>query len=409
MKYRFRIGKQVKCWRPTWLGWLIILIVLVGLLRFLLSYSINYLAISHPVKAKTLVVEGWVETYVVLDAMDYYRDNGYERMIVTGVPITIYEFIAPYKNTAEATIFTMKYYGFTDTIYSASIPTNVYVDRTFHTGLLVKELFDEHPDWEKSVDIYSVGVHARRSRFLFSKALGSDFQVGIIAHPDRSFQAETWWKSSKGFRNVTNEMLATPYAMLAFRSDIHSSEKLLTDGRLIDQILHDRQSKNAEIADSTTSPFNREERINFHGLHYYEPDLNYRIIADIKVDTSTAPFPFATNTARRPNYRIYGKAFFTVADTACELTVYQNMDYIDHPEYGFQLFVPFQDKSNGGDTYGAGRYLDIPIPEGNTLVLDFNQAYNPYCAYSSRWSCPLVPFENRLQVKIPVGELKYNH
>ncbi len=409
MKYRFRLGKQVKCWRPTWLGWLIILIVLIGLLRFFLSYSMRYLAVSHPVNAKTLVVEGWVETYVVLDAMDYYRENGYERMIVTGVPITIYEFIAPYKNTAEATIFTMKYYGFNDTIYSASIPTNVYVDRTFHTGLLVKELFDKHPDWEKSVDIYSVGVHARRSRFLFKKALGMDFKVGIIAHPDRSFQADTWWKSSKGFRNVSNEMLATPYAMLAFRFDIHSSEKLLLDGRLIDQILLDRQSKDAEIADSTTSPFNREELNDFHGLRYFEPDLNYRFIADLKVDTSSPPFPFATNTARRPNYRIYGKAFFAVADTACELTVYQNMDYIDHPEYGLQLFIPFQDKTNGEVTYEAGRYLDVPIPEGDMIVLDFNQAYNPYCAYSSRWSCPLVPFENRLQVTIPAGELKYKH
>ncbi|MFA5419591.1 MAG: hypothetical protein WC341_14160, partial [Bacteroidales bacterium] len=214
-----RIFIRKKCWRPTWLGWLIIVIVLLAGGRLFLSYSVHFLAVNHPVKAKTLVVEGWVETYVMLDALDYYRKNGFERMIVTGIPITIYEFIAPYKNTAEAAIFTLRHYGFTDTIYRANIPTNIFTDRTYSTGLMVKSLFDAHPQWEKAVDIYSVGVHSRRSRYLFEMALGKEFDVGIIAHPDRSFQVRSWWRSSKGFRNVTNEMLATPYAMLFFNPD----------------------------------------------------------------------------------------------------------------------------------------------------------------------------------------------
>lgn len=409
MKFRFTLIRQKKCWRPTLLGWLLIFIILGVLVRMFLTFSIRYLSLNHSVNSKTLVVEGWVETYVVLDALDYFTENGYERMVVTGVPITIYEFIAPYKNTAEATVYTMQYYGFSDTIYTASIPTNIYVDRTYHTGLLVKKLFDEHPDWDKSIDIYSVGVHARRSRFLFKKALGEDFNVGIIAHTDRSFLADTWWKSSKGFRNVTNEMLATPYAMLFFNPDIENSKILLAEGQVIDDIVYSRQTKNKEFADSTLSPFNREERAEFHGLRYFEPDLTYRVIADVVVDTSTPSFPFATNTKRRPNYRVYGKATFKLNDTLCALTLYQNMDYIDHPDYGGQLFIPFQDKTNGNSSYEAGRYLDVPIPENKTIMLDFNMAYNPYCAYASRWSCPLVPFENRLSVFVKAGELKYKH
>ncbi len=409
MKYKVRIAKRTTCWRPTWLGWLLFLILAGILFRLFLIYSVRFLSQNHPVHAKTLVVEGWVETYVVLDALQYYRENGYERMVVTGIPITIYEFIAPYKNTAEATIVAMQYFGFNDTIYRANIPTNVYVDRTYHTGLMVKNLFDDHSDWEKSIDVYSVGVHSRRSRFLFQEALGPDFKVGIISHPDRTFQAESWWRSSKGFRNVTNELIATPYAMLFFNPNREASEKLLYQGRLIDEIVNLRDDKNNEIADSTVSPFNREERAAFHGLNYFEPDLTYRIRARMVVDTSAPPFPFATNTARRPTFRVYGKAEFSMHDTACVLTVFQNMDALHDPEYGNLLFLPFQDKTNGVSTYDAGRYLDISIPDSMYFWIDFNRAYNPYCAYSSRWSCPLAPFENQMNVAIRAGEKKYNH
>lgn len=404
-----RILKQKKCWRPTWLGWLILVIFLVVLFRLFLSFSVGYLAVNKTVGAKTLVIEGWVETYVLLDALKYYKENGYERMIVTGTPITIYEFIAPYRNTAEATIFALKYFGFSDTIYRADIPTNTYVDRTYHTGLMVKSLFDDHPEWEKSIDIYSVGVHSRRSRFLFRKALSDDFKVGIIAHPDRTFQAETWWKSSKGFRNVTNELLATPYAMLFFNPNRRWSIENLKKGQLIDEIVFSRQDKNKEFADSLSSPFTKDELVNFQGVNFFEPELGFRFLADLQVDTSSAPFEMETNTIRRPIYRVYGKLTFYVGDTLCVLTAYQNMDYRSHPEFGDQLFVPFRDLTNGAMTYEAGRYLDIPIPKDKNVWLDFNMAYNPYCAYAQKWSCPLVPFENHLQVSILAGEKKYKH
>jgi uncharacterized protein (DUF1684 family) len=76
-------------------------------------------------------------------------------------------------------------------------------------------------------------------------------------------------------------------------------------------------------------------------------------------------------------------------------------------EYGNLLFLPFRDKTNGKTTYGAGRYLDISFPASDSIYLDFNKAYNPYCAYDDRWSCPLVPFENHLEVSILAGEKKY--
>ena len=144
-------------------------------------------------------------------------------------------------------------------------------------------------------------------------------------------------------------------------------------------------------------------------MNYFDADPVYRVKSVFTVDTSTAVFKMPTNTERAPNYRIYGYLDFSINDMACRLTVYQNMDYVNDPEDGKYLFVPFSDKTNGNESYGAGRYIDMLIPDKSDVILDFNEAYNPYCAYSDRWSCPLVPFENYLEVRIPAGEKKYKH
>lgn len=187
------------------------------------------------------------------------------------------------------------------------------------------------------------------------------------------------------------------------------SEDNLDKAAYIAEMNRSRVEKNMEFADSTRSRFNAEERASFHGLEYFEADPNYRIEIEFITDTSTAVFKMATNTDRTPNYRVYGYLNFEIHDTSCRLTAFQNMDYKDHPEFGGYLFIPFSDKTNGKESYAAGRYIDIPIPSGSTIILDFNEAYNPYCAYADRWSCPLVPFENYLEISIPAGEKTYKH
>ena len=174
-------------------------------------------------------------------------------------------------------------------------------------------------------------------------------------------------------------------------------------------ILAKRNNKDAEITDSTVSRFNQEEREHFivKGLQYFSPDENYHVLAEFMTDTSTPIFQMPTTTDRKPNYRIYGYARFNIMDTLCKLTVYQNVDFKNSAEYDNTLFVPFNDNTNGLYTYGGGRYMDIEIPITDSMQLDFNEAYNPYCAYSSRWSCPLVPFENDLNVSIFAGEKQY--
>ena len=182
------------------------------------------------------------------------------------------------------------------------------------------------------------------------------------------------------------------------------------DPEYVEKIKEQRLIKYNELIDTATSRFNADERELFakKQLAFFEPDINYLIDAVLTVDTSAPVFKMATTTDRKPNYRIYGYLNFKVKDTLCKLTVYQNVDYMDHPEHGGYLFIPFKDNTNEFTTYGGGRYVDIEIPDSEQLILDLNTAYNPYCAYNDRWSCPLVPLSNSLDVAIFAGEKKYN-
>jgi len=366
----------------------------------------SYLTVNKPVESKTLIIEGFVPTYTVVDAVKYYNENEYDRIVVTGIPITNYEFITTYKNTAEATKLALKYYGIKDSIYLATIPTNVYIDRTYHTAVQAKQLFEEN-NWPHNFNIYSVGVHARRSRMMFREAFGKEYNIGIIAPRDRSFLPDSWWSSSKGLRNVSNEFVATTFVSLFFYPDEQESESRIHIGKYIDSIYFSREDKYLKFTDSTTSRFNKEERDHFKGFKYYDPDINYRVIADFTVDTSAPSFGMKTSTERVPTYRTYGYVEFMINDTLHKLSAYQNLAYANHPDYGKYLFIPFKDLTNTVTTYGAGRYIDIEIPKGDKVSIDFNAAYNPYCAYYDRWSCPLVPFENHLDTKIHAGEKKY--
>ena len=101
----------------------------------------------------------------------------------------------------------------------------------------------------------------------------------------------------------------------------------------------------------------------------------------------------------------YGKATFTLDGEMHTLTLYENVSKKGQVDFEPYLFLPFHDATNGEQTYGGGRYLDFPIPTNNTLVLDFNKCYNPYCAYSDKFNCPITPRINTLSIAIEVGML----
>lgn len=148
------------------------------------------------------------------------------------------------------------------------------------------------------------------------------------------------------------------------------------------------------------SPLTPEQRRNFAGLEYFPENATLELEIQVERLFDQQPMQMQTSTGGVQAYIRYGKFKFEVDGQPAELTIYQN-------ENGY--FLPFVDSLAGKETYPAGRYLEPePLP-GDRFLVDFNVAYNPYCAYNEMWSCPITPAENRLKVPIHAGEKLFQH
>jgi len=165
---------------------------------------------------------------------------------------------------------------------------------------------------------------------------------------------------------------------------------------------------NAEYRDSAHTPLRPEDRAAFTELERFAPDMRYRVTARFKPRTGKA-FAMRTTTDRLPLYEAVGQLTFTLLGRKEKLTVYRNIELSKRPDYVNYLFVPFTDLTNGESTYGGGRYLDLQGPLGKEVELDLNRAYNPYCAYGGRYSCPIPPAENHLELPVEAGVKAFHH
>ena len=182
----------------------------------------------------------------------------------------------------------------------------------------------------------------------------------------------------------------------------------VTSDKLADILLFQKEL-NAEFKDPETSPLADRFRINFETLDFFEPDTNYVVVAEFIRTPEALPFSMPTTTDRESTEVLYGIAKFTLNGKAHQLEIYQTPELITQEKYKDYLFLPFTDATNDEETYGGGRYLDLRIPDGNTIVLDFNKAYNPYCAYNKKFSCPLVPSVNNLKTAVKAGLKAFDH
>ena len=170
------------------------------------------------------------------------------------------------------------------------------------------------------------------------------------------------------------------------------------------RVREQRIAKNQEFIDTIQSPLVKSDIPTFTGLIYFEYNPRYRMKAVLKKNPNPKVFKMTTTTDRRPEYRTYGEVAFNLDGKDYALQVYQRVEPIRQPGYDKYLFLPFTDETSGRETYGGGRFLDVFIPDGDSLFLDFNQCYNPYCAYNHKYSCPIPPDENDLPIKILAGE-----
>lgn len=139
------------------------------------------------------------------------------------------------------------------------------------------------------------------------------------------------------------------------------------------------------------------------GLPFYPINDAYRVVATFKRYTNPEVIKMKTSSTRLVEYAVFGLATFKLNGETQKLTLYKTTRANLPPEYRNSMFLPFRDETSGKETYGGGRYLDVQIPEGDELVIDFNKAYHPYCAYTEGYSCPVVPKVNHLKTEILAG------
>lgn len=165
---------------------------------------------------------------------------------------------------------------------------------------------------------------------------------------------------------------------------------------------------NIEYADAKTSPLTVEDLAVFKTLDFYPITEKFFVIAKFVRTENEKPFEMKTSTDRKPMYVKYGEVSFSIDGKSFKLNIYKNIELSKKEEYKDYLFLPFSDLTCGNESYIGGKYIDMKIPKGDTIAIDFNTSYNPYCAYSHKYSCPKVPLENDLNIEIKAGVKKFH-
>lgn len=174
----------------------------------------------------------------------------------------------------------------------------------------------------------------------------------------------------------------------------------------VQEIKEYQQELNDFYMNPEESPLSKKDLRKFKrkkGHQFFSIDEGFKIQANFELEPIGNGIEMATSTTRMAAFDIYGKASFTFEGEEVLVNMYRGYDKEQPDGYDDYLFFPFRDLTSGNDTYGVGRYIDIDIPTDNIIEIDFNKAYNPYCAYSDGYSCPRVPKENFINLRIEAG------
>lgn len=211
------------------------------------------------------------------------------------------------------------------------------------------------------------------------------------------------WLKNKKNRAIT---ALIPAAVLLFAGACTREPDPAEISRHQQEIEDARAAKDRQFRNPATSPVNFSRIKNFTGLKYFPVDYNFRVPALLSITAEPEHFRVQTSTSEERVYVRTGRLRFTLNGEKHTLMTYQEANPRQQPDPN-RLFIPFTDETTGKESYGGGRYLETRVSEKGKVVLDFNQAYNPYCNYSYKYSCPIPPAENRLPIKITAGERVY--
>jgi uncharacterized protein (DUF1684 family) len=171
----------------------------------------------------------------------------------------------------------------------------------------------------------------------------------------------------------------------------------------IDSVQSIRDENVKELFGADTQILNDEEKSRVQSLDYYAIDISKKVDA-VFTEEKGRSFHLPTSSGTTKLYRKYGYVTFDWDGKKVKLTIYQDINLSKKQGFEDYLIIPFKDATSGKETYGGGRYLDFRMTNQSTVEIDFNLAYNPYCAYSYRYNCPIPPEENHLKISIDAGE-----
>ena len=163
---------------------------------------------------------------------------------------------------------------------------------------------------------------------------------------------------------------------------------------------------NSQYKDASKSPLKKKDLKRFNGLDFYLVDSSYIVIAKLERTPNERSFKLPRTGGDQANYVQYGILSFSLQGQEFKLPLYRSLEEMRDPRYKDYLFLPFTDNTSGEGSYGGGRYMDVfesKILANNTVVLNFNNTYNPYCAYNEKYTCPIVPRKNHLDIAIKAG------
>ncbi|MCC3491802.1 MAG: YdcF family protein [Microcoleus sp. PH2017_29_MFU_D_A] len=209
---RIRLIRRREMWAITWEGWVIAIAGLIITMVLIITNIHPFLAVNAPIKADIVVVEGWLPDYAVESAIAEFNKGGYRKLVTTGLPVSKGHYLAQYKNYAELTAATCIALGFDKNKVVAVPAPSVVKHRTAASAIALRDWLATSALKVDSINLYSIGTHARRSWMVFKEVLNPEIKVGIIAAESEDYNSQEWWKSSAGFRTVTGEIIAYIYA-----------------------------------------------------------------------------------------------------------------------------------------------------------------------------------------------------
>ena len=203
-------------WWPTWRGWLFLVVLTGGVVVGVMSRLQPFLAVTKPVPANVLVVEGWVPDYVLKDAANEFQQGRYEYLLVTGGPLLKGFLISGYSSEAALAAACLRTLHVLSASQLLEAPCAfTYRNRTFESARAAQTKLLASGVQVQGANVITVGTHARRTWLVYQKVFKPQTDIGVICHPDEEYQADRWWQSSAGIKAVLTEGLGWAYEWLA--------------------------------------------------------------------------------------------------------------------------------------------------------------------------------------------------